>query len=127
MANEITVVASLSLLDSGISVTEIALAILPPGNFTIATPRAVQNIQSVPTTAGGTAMPMGSVTTPGWALFKNLDVTNYVELLSAVSGTTFARLKAGEVALLRLPPGMTAPAALANTAAVLLQYLILNT
>ena len=126
MANEITVVASLTYVDASITLQTISLEIAPPGTFTISSPRSVRNQMSVPTTAGGTVIPMGSVSTPGWALFKNLDATHYVEILSAVSGTTFARLNPKEVALLRLPPGMTAPAALANTAAVLLDYLILD-
>lgn len=126
MANEITIVASLAYADSSIFIAQLLLSIASPGTFTIGTPRAVQNVMSVPTTAGGTAIPLGSVATPGWAAFKNNDVTNYIELLTATSGTKFAKLPPKGIALLYIPSSVTAPAALANTGACLMEYLILN-
>lgn len=81
---------------------------------------------SVPTTAGGTAIPKGGIGTLGWAIVKNNDATNFVELMTAVSGTVFAKLKPGEVAMFRFPGTVTAPAALANTGAVKIEYLFLE-
>ena len=65
------------------------------------------------------------VSTCGYAYFRNTDATNYVEIGTG-TGTfvAFAKLKAGEAAVLRL--GTNAPTARANTAAVNLQYFILQ-
>lgn len=81
---------------------------------------------SIPTTAGGTALVMDSVGTSGLSYFRNLDATNYVEIGVVVSGTfyPFVKLKAGEACVLRL--GTNAPYARANTAAVVLDYTILE-
>ena len=72
----------------------------------------------------GEALSVTDVSTTGWSYFRNLGPTNYVDL---GTGTTtfvaFARLKAGEAAIMRL--GTNAPTARANTAAVNLQYYIL--
>lgn len=70
---------------------------------------------------------VGDVTTLGWALFHNLDATNYVEVGPESSGALvgFIRLEAGEFCLLRLKPGITIRAQ-ANTAAVKLRKIILQ-
>ena len=125
MANEITVVASLTYVNAAIGVASASLGINSPGKFTISGSKFVENIFSVPTTAGGTALPIGSVGTLGWALLKNLDTVNFVSILNAVSGTKLLRLNPGEVALFRFDQSVTAPAAIADTAAVLLQYMML--
>lgn len=77
---------------------------------------------SVPTSA--TAIPLGDVTTPGWFAIKNLDATNYVEIMTASGGSVCLKLKAGEFALFRF--GVAAPALKANTAIVLVDYLLLQ-
>lgn len=81
---------------------------------------------SVPTTAGGTAIPKGSIGTLGWAVFINNDATNYIQLMSAVSGTVFIKLLPGEFALFRFDSGISAPAAISNTAPCLLEFLMLE-
>lgn len=77
---------------------------------------------SIPTTAGGTALATTGITTPGIAYFRNLDTTNYIELGRQVGGTfyPFVKLKAGEFYIFRL--GTTAPYAMANSGAVVLEY-----
>ena len=78
-------------------------------------------------TIGTTAETLGvtDVSTCGYAYFRNTDATNFVEIGTG-TGTfvAFAKLKAGEAAILRL--GTNAPTARANTAAVNLQYFILQ-
>lgn len=83
-------------------------------------------IFSVPTTSGGTALPISNLSGVGWLFVKNLDATNYVELYTATSGTAFAKLLPGEIFMGRLAAAITAPAAKANTAAVKIQYLALE-
>ena len=86
------------------------------------TARLVENVQDVGTTHE--ALVMGEVSTAGYAFFRNLDGTNFVEIGIDASGTFHGtiKLKAGEAAIVRL--GTNAPYAQADTAAVDLQYMI---
>ena len=84
---------------------------------------ATGGVQTITTTAA--VLSMSSVTTAGYGYFRNIDGTNSVEL---GTGTTtfvaFAKLKAGEAAIMRL--GTNAPSAKAGAATVGLQYYILQ-
>ena len=84
--------------------------------------KLVRSVQEIGTTEE--ALGLGDVTTPGIAVFENLDDTNYVEIGSYVGGTfyPFLKLKPGEKWIGRL--AITAPYAKANTAAVELDYRI---
>ena len=85
-------------------------------------------IVSIPTTAGGTALSLDGITTAtmGYAFFRNIDATNYIEIGVQVGGTFYAlvKLKAGEVALLRMNQ-TNPPYARSNGTAANLQYTIL--
>jgi hypothetical protein len=61
----------------------------------------------------------GDVVTNGYAILRNLDTTNYVDYGPESSGALvlMGRLKAGEVAILRVSPGVVMRA-IAHTAAV---------
>ncbi len=87
----------------------------------------VGQIQSIPTTAGGTAITLGGllIANAGWSIFRNLDDTNFVEIGVVVAATFYA--------LIRIGPGgfwqgemnqSNAPYARADTAAVNLEYYI---
>ena len=88
------------------------------------TARLVEGVQEIGTTHE--ALAMNDVSSAGYAYFRNLDDTNFVQLGIDSGGTFhgFAKLKAGEAALVRLTTN--APYAKADTAAVDLQYLILS-
>jgi hypothetical protein len=86
----------------------------------------VRNVQSIADTPH-TALDLGSVGTlgtPGFAVFQNLDVTNFIEIGIDVTGAfcPFMKLKPGEQGMLRL--GTAAPYAKADTAPVKLFYVI---
>jgi len=71
------------------------------------------------------AIPLGEVTSLGWAVFKNLDTTNYVELRSASGAANdIIKLKAGEGCAFRFGSDVTAPYLIANTAACQVEYKI---
>jgi hypothetical protein len=128
MANEIQVTAKLSYTNAAKNIANQFLQIPNGvGSFNITGQNYSAGTKSFPTTAGGTAIPLGGVGTLGWAMFLNLDSTNYVQILNAASGTVLIRLNAGEIALFRFDAGVTAPVILANTAAVEVQWLILET
>ena len=89
---------------------------------------SASGIVSIPTTAAGTALSLDGVTTAtmGYAFFRNLDATRFIELGVQVGGTfyAFAKLKFGEVAVTRMNQ-TNAPYARADGAAANLQYTIL--
>ena len=99
---------------------------LPSISFTLTGSNYKEATQTIPTTAGGTAISVTGLTTPRWIAIINRDPTNYVDILTAVSGTAFARLLAGEGLMLPLNSGISAPAALANTAACQIEVLIVE-
>ena len=92
-----------------------------------------QNSQDIPTTSSGTALVVGAgVATLGWALFLNLDATNFVDIGLQVSGTFYPLMRcppflAGKSppAQLRITPGITLYAR-ADTAICTLQYAIIE-
>ena len=79
----------------------------------------IRNVQEIGTS--DESLELGDVTTPGFAVFQNLDDTNYVEIGTG-SFTAFLKLKPGEFAMCRL--STAAPTAQADTAAVDLFYII---
>ena len=106
-----------------------------------ATALMVRNVQTIsnvynPVTS---VLDLGSVVTPGWAVFVNLDTTNYVEVGTDVGGVfhPFLKLKPGQASppasslvpgeqfLFRFGSGVV-PYARANTAPVKLFYVIYN-
>ena len=84
----------------------------------------VANIQSIGTSEE--ALALGEVSgSLGWAYFENLDDTNYVEIRSATGASNdIIRVDARAAVLFRFGSDVTAPYAIANTAAVLLDYVI---
>lgn len=118
MANELSLSFTLSYSHGNAAWPSQTVA----GNVTVtgtAVMNAVQNIGTAEET-----LVLGDVSPSGYALFKNLDGTNYVELGKA-AGTYVLKLKAGEFAVLRLDSWATIYAK-ANTAAVDLEYLLFS-
>lgn len=129
MANEISVTAALNYTNTANGIASTLLQIGGSTNnaaFSITGKNFTYLSKSFPTSAGGTAIPLGAVGTLGWCAIKNNDATNYIQVLTAASGTTFLRINAGEMALFRFDQGITAPAILANTASVLTEVLLLE-
>ena len=119
MANEITLNLKMSALKGSLNHTE------NPGTLSVDLTglTAIGGAATVTTTA--TALAMGSVTSAGYAYFRNTGPTNFVEIGTGTGGSfvAFLKLKAGEAAICRL--STSAPTARANTASVQLQYYIL--
>lgn len=81
MANETTLVGSLSNVRSGISISEsLSLSITQSGTANFV------NTQSLSTTTA--AITMGGVTSPGYVMLKNLDTTNTISIGLATPVTT---------------------------------------
>ncbi len=130
MALEISVGGTLTLVKDGVTYptggNPLTISLGSPSvQFTMTGSSYVQNTVSVGFSAEQ-ALDMGAVTTPHWSFFQNLDDTNYIQLRRATGLAAFCRLYPGEFALFPLDNAATAPYVIADTAACLLQYLILS-
>jgi hypothetical protein len=118
MANELTVSMSMQFrkgtVATGMSKTGMEI--------TVAGDQVTHNIQEIGTTQE--ALDMGDITAPGYAFFYNHDATNPVELRSGTGAADMIRLKPLEFCCFRLEA--TAPYAIATTAAVQLEYMIIE-
>lgn len=119
MADEITVVAGLRCTKSNLLVSHSTLQ----SNFTMTGDAVSRNVQSIPTTAAGTALSIATaVGTAGYAFFRNLDATNFVEIGVQVGGTFYPVLKLfpGEYGVARF--SVLTLYARSDTAATLLDF-----
>ncbi len=119
MASELTLSAVLEYADS-----ESASVGLIVRDFvaSVATKKYVLLKQNIGITEE--ALKLGELTSLGWALFINRDLTNFIELRVSTGSTKFAKLLAGEPALFRFGSGVTAPYAIADTSPCQLEYLL---
>ena len=122
MADEIRLNATLQYEDTDLAEINLQMSDLLAD---VATLKYVEVKQSVGTSEE--ALVLGEITSPGWLFAINRDTTNYIELRVATGGAKFAKLLPGEFCLLRLGSGATAPFAIANTAACMLQYALIST
>lgn len=124
MANEITVSASLKVVKSasGIDEGESFSGL----QFDMTGAEYMKRIQIVGTSEEALVMNSDSAA-PGWAIFKNLDDTNFVEIRPGTGVADLVRLNAGEIAMFRLAADATAPYVIADTGSVRLWYMVFET
>ena len=112
MANEISVSINASLANGGLA---------DRFRNSIKVDQANQGVSkgTHDVTTSDTAIPLGTITTLGWLLLENLDDTNFVDYGpdNASALVPFGRLEPGEIAAMRLTPGIT-PRWQADTATV---------
>lgn len=122
MANEITVTLSAQLVNSNLK-----SSFLPGAKqYTQTTAGIWSNVVSVGTSEED--LTLADITTPGIVCFQNLDSTNYVDWGPNNGGSMVAvgRLKAGDIAMIRVGSGVTIRWQ-ANTAAVKVLVWLLET
>lgn len=122
MASEIKVDLGITAYKSTIMTAEITRAIR---NLTInmTADNFSEGVMSVATSA--TAVPLGQVTSLGWCFFANKDTANFLKIRNGSGGADVVKLLAGECCLFPfLNTGV--PYAIADTAACLMEYLILG-
>lgn len=119
MSNEITMTGTFTVSPSGVNKFERDVSVAADQTGA----KKVENQVSVATSA--TAIPLGSVTSPGWAWFKNMDATNFLVIHDGATkaGHTIARLYPGKEFVVPLDPTCV-PYATADTGACLLDYCI---
>ena len=115
MANELSISIAFAETKNGVTFSKSFTK-----TVTITGDNPIAKVQSVATS--DTTVDIGGIGTPGYFVAKNLDATNYVTL--GTDGTNyFDQLKAGEIMVKRW--NGAAIHAKANTAACLLEYLLL--
>lgn len=124
MPGEITVTASLVYVKGAInkSLLHVATAIDLIG----AGARYHAGVQSIGTSEEALKLGDLSGNTLGFAMFRNLGTTNFVEIRVATATADLIKLKPGEIALFRFADGVTAPFAIGDTAASDLESLIIE-
>jgi len=119
MANELLINATLAY-DDDVSADSLQVT---DKQVTVATTTIARHIQSILTSE--TVLDLGSVTTMGFVMFKNLDPTNYIEIKVGASGTIIGKMLPGETyGPVRIGSGITAPVAIANSGACRMDILI---
>lgn len=122
MANELTLACSLGYKDSESADLKLAIAELL---MNVSTKKFVYAKQNIGITEE--AIGLGEVTSLGMALFINRDTTNFISIKTATGGTIFARLQPSNgFAAFRFGSGVTAPFAIADTAACQMEYIIVS-
>ncbi len=120
MANELTLTGSLSFAKGRVAAVSMTKA---GAQFTVTGSKYTRETVSAGTSAF-VALSKGDIGTVGYMFIQNLDSTNYVEIAEATSGTGTVKLKAGEFALFRC--ATSTPSVKANTAACVLEYLMVE-
>jgi len=117
MANELTVSVRLTFSKGGAKVSRTLT-----DSITVTGDTFTHEVQSVGTTEEELAQG-ADLGTPGYMLIINLDATNYVEV-GSTTGVYDIKLKAGEICLYR--HNSATVYAMANTAACLVEYILIE-
>lgn len=124
MANTATITASMNFTTPLTDADPLAVQDLAE---TIVNSQYQRGSMSVPTTAGGTALPLGGLSGAlGRYLIVNRDPTNYVELLTAVSGTRICKIPPNGPVLGYFTSNITAPAVIAVGGACQIEFILLG-
>ena len=117
MANELTVTAGLAYSNAGVTFSKSST-----DSVTVAANYLIHQIHTVTTV--GEALPLGSVATAGYCYIRNTDVANFV-LVGNSGDTPVIRVEAGELAVFRFSQAIV-PAAIADTANVVIEYVLVS-
>lgn len=119
MSLELTLSGSLAYADANGVDAELLVESLQQSVSTKIISRAPQSIAITETVIN-----LGSVASIGYVMLINRDTTNFVNVKTAASGTIFAKLPPGGFCILHLGSGVTAPVAIADTAACIIDKII---
>jgi hypothetical protein len=123
MANELSLNSLLTYTKNNVTVQETINSLL-----VTVTGNGFNSLAAFTATTAAIAIPLGGSAIPGgWLFIRNLDPTNYIQVLTATGGTVFARLLPGEFCLFRLDATVTAPAVKANVASCSITFCIFDT
>lgn len=118
MADELTVITGLLFSKGGLESQMDALR----QTLDVSGSHYIRRSQSIGTSAE--ALDIGEITTCGYIAIHNKDATNFVEIRDGSGGADVVKLLAGETAVFRL--ATSTPYAIANTAACIVDYLLVE-
>lgn len=119
MASELTVSASLGFAKGTVNETMAVSGV----TLNVTGTKFVRAVQSIQITTAE-ALVIGEIGTAGWLFVQNTDATNFVTIRNGLNGADVVKLKAGEACLFRL--ATNAPYMLADTAAVVVHYMVVE-
>ena len=120
MANELSLTGNLSFAKGRVS----AVSMQKVGvQFNVTGTNYARGTQTI-STGSFQALNLGGVATPGYLYIQNNDATNFVTIAESTSGTGCIKIKPGEFALFRCDT--TTPAAEADTASVVVEYMLVE-
>lgn len=120
MADEISLTLALTATVNGV---DLATKALTAQGIDVAGLRFVHNIQQIGTSEE--ALKLGELATLGVTWMRNLDTTNFLEVRSGTGASNdFYKFLPGEAWCWRWGSDVTAPYAIADTAACYLEYVI---
>ena len=93
-----------------------------PTTFSLTGTKILRNRQTVGTSAE--VLIVGDITSPGYAIIKNLDSTNYIEVQAGASEVAPIKVSAGKFCVVEFT--VAAPYVIADTASVEIEYLLLS-
>jgi hypothetical protein len=121
MAAELKVFTSVAFAKGG---TSFAAEDAAPVAITVAGSKAIKHRQTIGTSEE--AIVLGEVTPAGaYYKFTNRDATNYASIRMSSGGANAVQIGPGESACGRFPVGVTAPFAIANSAPVDIEYVLI--
>ena len=119
MANEITLSCLLSYIKGGVSLNLGKSGL----RRDVAGEDSIHNTQTIGTSEE--ALQMGDIAAAGGYMYiRNTDSTNFVTLRAGTGEADLVRLNAGDIAIFRL--ASAGPYAIADTAAVLVEYAVIE-
>lgn len=118
MANEITLTCNLSYSKGG---TTVSMGVTDL-KIDVSGQRFTHIRQNITTTE--VVLDLGDIVTGGYCIMINRDAINFVSLRAASGAGNAIRINAGEAACFRFGGGAPAPTAIANTAAVEVEYIM---
>lgn len=118
MANELTLSASIKFVKGNVSVSTAKSGV----QLDVAGNDFVTKTQNVGTSEE--ALDLGDITTPGYVMIRNLDSTNFVSIRPATGAANLIKVPAGGIALFMCEA--SAPFVIANTAAVQIEYTMIE-
>ena len=89
---------------------------------TITGTKCLKNTQSVGTSAE--LLELGDITTPGYMIYYNTDATNYIEVRDGETGADVIKMAPDSGGIFQLTTAT--PWVIANTAACVLQYMVIE-
>lgn len=121
MANELTLTASLAFAKGNVASTSRSAS---NATVTVSGTAYAAIVQNVGTSEE--QLDFGAVATPGYALIKNLDATNYVEIRAGTGVADLIKIPAGKSCLFPFAADCTAPYAIANSSACDIEMLLIS-